>query len=397
MVTPNEMQDPYAEYRMPATFRRRPTYLRVDLDAVTHNWKILNSQTETAEVIAILKANAYGHGLAPVALKLGQEGANFFGVAFLEEAVQLRHAGIEAPILIMGGLVGYQVKHFLDYHLDMTASSSFKAQQISREAGRMNRKARVHLKIDTGMNRIGVRAANAVKFATDVARLPHIEMVGIFSHLVRAQGPDTELAYRQIELFNEVIEGCRREGIEFPVCHLANSSALLNFPEAHYSHVRPGLALFGYPPGSHMKNEWDLKQAMSMHTEIVYMKGVRKGMGVGYMHTWHAPRDGWLATLPMGYGDGYPRALSNRGEVLIGGKRYPIVGNISMDQMMIFLGDDQFGVGEEVTLLGTQGTETIGAWDMAKTADTIAYEILCGWTPRVPRIYEGTGWKPYRI
>jgi len=396
MATFTEMHDPYAEYRMPPTFRRRPTYLRVDLDAIGHNLEILRKQAKGSRVMAILKANAYGHGLVPVALKLADEGVDFYGVAFLEEAVMLRHAGIEAPILILGGLVGYQVKHFLDYHLDLTASSLHKAQQISEEAKRMNRVARIHLKIDTGMNRIGVRASSAIDFAKEVARLPNIEPVGIFSHFVRAQGPDTTLAMQQLELFNEVLEGCKRNGIEFEHIHMANSSALFNLPDALFNMVRPGLAMFGYPPGAHLKNEIGLKPAMSLHSEVVYFKGVRKGMGVGYMHTWNAPRDGWLATLPMGYGDGYPRSMSNRGEVLINGKRYPIVGNISMDQMMIFLGDDKLAVGEDVTLLGTQGDETITAWEIAQKADTIAYEILCGWTPRVPRIYEGKGWKPYR-
>lgn len=397
MATFTEMHDPYAQYRMPPTFRQRPTYLRVDLDAISKNLGVLRKQVgEGTQIIAILKANAYGHGLVPVALKLADEGVKFFGVAFLEEAVMLRHAGIEAPILILGGLVGYQVKHFLDYHLDITASSLYKAQQISEEAKRMNRVARVHLKIDTGMNRIGVRASNAVDFAVQAARLPNIELVGLFTHFVRAQGPDTELSQRQLEQFNEVIDGCKRQGIEFPIVHAANSAATLNLPDAHFTAVRPGISLFGYPPGAHIENTWGLKVAMSLHSEIVYFKGIRKGQGVGYMHTWNAPRDGWLATLPMGYGDGFPRALSNKGDVLIRGKRYPIVGNISMDQMMIFLGDDKLGVGEDVTLLGTQGKETITAWEIATKAETIAYEVLCGWTPRVPRIYEGKGWKPYR-
>lgn len=386
--------DPYAEYHMPTYFRRRPTYLRIDLDAISHNLSVVRQHAGDARVMSILKANAYGHGLVPIALKLAHEGVDFFGVAFLEEAVQLRHAGIEAPILVLGGLVGYQVKHFLDYHVDIAASSLFKAQQISEEARRMNRVARIHLKIDTGMNRIGIRAQNAINFALETARLPNLEIVGIFSHFVRAQGPDTTLAMQQLELFNEVIDGCKRNGLEFPLAHMANSSALFNLPAAKFSMVRPGIAMVGYPPGNHINNSWDLKPAMSLHTEVVFFKGIRKGMGVGYMHTWTAPSDGWLVTLPVGYGDGYPRALSNKGDVLIGGKRYPIVGNISMDQMMVFLGQDKHAVGEEATLLGTQGNESIGAWELARKADTIAYEVLCGWTPRVPRIYEGRGWKP---
>lgn len=397
MVLLNDMHDPDSGHRLPPLFRQRPTYLRVDLDATAHNLKMVRKQAVGAQVMAILKANAYGHGLLPVALRLAHEGVDFFGVAFLEEAVQMRHAGIEAPILVLGGLVGYQTRHFIDYHLDITASSLFKAQQISEEASRLDRKARIHLKIDTGMNRIGVRAASAVEFALSVARLPNIELVGIFSHFVRAQGPDMTLANEQLEQFLDVLDGCRKQGLEFPCVHMSNSSALFNIPDARFNLVRPGIALTGYPPGAHIENGIGLKPAMSMQTEIVYFKGVRKGMGVGYMHTWTAPEDGWLATLPMGYGDGYPRILSNRGEVLIRGKRYPIVGNISMDQMMVFTGRDKFGIGETVTMLGGDGDEFISAWELATKADTIAYEILCGWTPRVPRIYEGEGWKPTTI
>lgn len=397
MALMNDMHDPHAGYRLPALFRQRPTYLHVDLDATAHNLAKLRERADGAQVMAILKANAYGHGLLPVALRLAHEGVDFYGVAFLEEAVQMRHAGIESPILILGGLVGYQTKHFIDYHLDITASSLFKAQQISEEAARLGRTARVHLKIDTGMNRIGVRAEGAVEFALAVARLPHIEVVGIFSHFVRAQGPDMTLANEQLEQFTDVLDGCKKQGLEFPYVHMANSSALFNIPDARFNLVRPGISLAGYPPGAHLDNDLGLKPAMSMQTEIVYFKGIRKGTGVGYMHTWTAPEDGWLATLPMGYGDGYPRSLSNRGEVLIRGKRYPIVGNISMDQMMVFTGQDKFTVGETVTMLGRDGDEFIGAWELATRADTIAYEILCGWTPRVPRIYEGEGWKPTTI
>lgn len=381
------------------TFRRRPTHLRIDLDALDHNLGVVRRHTRGARIMAILKADAYGHGLVTAARKFADLGIDFFGVAFLEEAVKLRQAGIEAPILVLGGLVGYQVKHFLDYHLDITASSLHKSQQISEEAQRMGRTARVHLKIDTGMNRIGVRARNAASFALETARMPNIELVGVFSHFVRAQGPDTELALRQLELFQEVIDEMKRGGLEVPYRHFANSAALFNLSQypVHFEMVRPGLTLYGYPPGPHLSSpDWPLKPALGVHTEVVYFKGIRKGMGVGYMHSWEAPRDGWLATLPMGYGDGYPRRLSNRAEVLIDGKRYPTVGNISMDQMMVWLGDDKYGVGEEVVLLGSRGKEQIGAWELALKAETIAYEILCGWTTRVPRIYQGRGWKPYK-
>ncbi len=379
---------------MSTTFRLRPTHLRVDLDALAHNVAEVRRHAGDAKIMAILKADAYGHGLITAARKFSDLGVDFFGVAFLEEGVKLRQAGIEAPILVLGGLVGYQVKHFLDYHLDMTASSLYKAQQISEEAQRMDRVARVHLKVDTGMNRIGVRVQNAVDYALGVAKMPHLDLVGIFSHFVRAQGPDTELALQQQAMFDEVLEDLRRHGLEVPLVHMANSSALFNLENVAYSMVRPGLTLYGYPPAPHLEGRWDLHPALSVQTEVVFFKGIRKGMGVGYMHSWSAPRDGWLATLPVGYGDGYPRLLSNRADVLIGGKRYPVVGNISMDQLMVWLGDDQHSVGAEAVLVGKQGDEHIGAWELAGHAQTIAYEILCGWTPRAPRIYEGHGWKP---
>ncbi len=380
---------------MSITYRLRPTHMRIDLDALTHNVAEVRKHTGNAKIMAIMKADAYGHGLVPAARKFADLGVDFFGVAFLEEGIKLRQAGIEAPILVLGGLVGYQVKHFLDYHLDMTASSLYKAQQISEEAQRMNRIARVHLKVDTGMNRIGVRVQNAVAYALGVAKMPNMDLVGIFSHFVRAQGPDVELAMRQHEMFQEVLDNLKRQGLEVPLAHLANSSSLYNLKNVTYDMVRPGLTLYGYGPGPHLDGKWDLKPALSVQTEVVFFKGIRKGMGVGYMHSWSAPRDGWLATLPVGYGDGYPRILSNRADVLIGGKRYPVVGNISMDQLMVWLGEDQHSVGAEAVLIGRQEEERIGAWELAGHAQTIAYEILCGWTTRVPRIYEGHGWKPY--
>ena len=380
---------------MTANFRRRPTHLRIQLDAMESNLNVVREHVGSSRIMAVLKADAYGHGLVVSARKFADLGVDFFGVAFPEEGVQLRQAGIEAPILVLGGLVGYQVKHFLDYHLDITASSLQKAEQISSEAQRMGRTARVHLKIDTGMNRIGVRAENAVAFALEVAQLPRLEIVGIFSHFVGDPGTGLELGRHQLRLFKQVLEEIVAGGLQVPLVHMANSFALYNLEGAHFDMVRPGLTLFGYAPGGKDRTDWPLTPALSAHTEIVYIKGIREGMGVGYMHSWKAPRDGWLATLPVGYGDGYPRILSNRSHVLINEKAFPVVGNISMDQMMVWLGDERYEVGEDVVLVGRQGRAQIGAWELARKGETLAYEILCGWTPRVPRVYEGSGWKPH--
>ncbi|TPV95696.1 MAG: alanine racemase [Myxococcales bacterium FL481] len=369
-------------------FRHRPTHVRVDRSALLHNLAVLRRAAGDARIMAVLKADAYGQGLIPIAHSLADAGVDYFGVAFLEEGIALRQAGVEAPVLVLGGLVGYQLQHFLDYHLELTASSAFKAQQIDAEARRLGRVARVHLKVDTGMRRIGTRPETAIKLADELARLPGVDPVGVFTHLVGAESPAEPTSRQQLDRFDEVVAAMRDAGTLPPLVHVANTAALLSLPDCQRDVVRPGIGLFGVAPASRFPQADALRPTQSVHTEIVFFKGVRKGAGVGYGHTWHAPRDGWLATLPVGYGDGYPRALSNRAQVLIGGNRYPVVGNISMDQTMVWVGDDQFEVGEPVVLLGQQGSETIDAWELAEHAGTIAYEILCGWASRVPRVYD---------
>ena len=374
---------------MYSTFRQRPTHLRIDLNAIAHNYRWIQNQFPSVEIMPILKADAYGHGMLFVAKKLIQCGARHFGVAFLQEGIELRRAGIEAPILVLGGLVGYQVKHFLDYHLDLTSSSLFKSQQISNEAKRLGRIARVHLKIDTGMNRIGMKAKSALDFVQNTLQMENLEVIGLFSHFANAQGPDLDFAQKQLISFQQILKSLEKMNLEIPLKHMANSAALYTLPESIFSMIRPGLTLYGYPPSPELKGIWPIKPALSIHTEIVFFKGIRKDEGVGYDHTWRAPEDGWLATVPVGYGDGYPRILSNRAEVLIQGKRYPVVGNISMDQATIWLKKDKYDIGEKVILLGEQKGKEIDAWELAEKAESIAYEILCGWTPRVPRIFLG--------
>ncbi|MEE9386922.1 MAG: alanine racemase [Nannocystaceae bacterium] len=372
---------------MDPRFRRRPTHLRVDLTALGRNLKVIRGASGDARVMAILKADAYGHGLLPIAHKLADLGVDYFGVAFAEEGIALRQAGIEAPILVLGGLVGYQLKHFLDYHLEITAASPFKARQISDEATRLGRVARVHIKVDTGMGRLGVRPETAVQLALQLRTLPGVETVGIYSHLVEAEAEHSACTDAQVGALRDVLARLRGLGLHLPRAHLANTAAILRCPEARFDMVRPGIGLYGVTPGAKPEVGVELWPVLSARTEVVFVKGIRKGAGIGYGHTWHAPRDGWVATLPVGYGDGYPRALSNRGEVLIGGRRFAVVGNMSMDQTTIWLDDAMFSVGTEVVLLGRQGGEEIGAWELAGHGGTIAYDILCGWAARVPRVY----------
>ena len=368
-------------------FRRRPTQLVTDLDALACNVATLRARCPNQHIYAVLKADGYGHGMLRCAHRLAELNVAGFAVAVLEEAVALRQSGIEAPILVLGGLVGYQVKHFLDYHLDITASSLYKAQQISEAAVARKVVARVHLKIDTGMNRIGVRSQHAFDFVQAVSQLPGLHVVGIFSHFCGSETPDDAFTGQQIADFRALLDRLDAVSLRPEIAHMANSGAIAYYSQSHLDAIRPGISLFGVAPSDTANYPLDLKPVLSVCTQVVYMKGLRQGQCVGYGRTWCAPEDGWLATLPVGYGDGYPRALSNRADVLIAGKRYPIVGQISMDQTTVWLGKDKVEVGDDVTLLGRDGEQEITAWELARSADTIAYEILCGWTSRVARTF----------
>ena len=370
---------------LPIRIRLRPTRAIVDLDAMGHNLEKLRQAAPQSRMMAILKADAYGHGLLRIAHELAGLGVDAYAVAYVEEGIALRQSGIEAPILVLGAIVDYQVKHFIDYHLELTASSLYKAKCISDVAKGMARRARVHFKVDTGMNRIGVRTSNALAFIREACSLPGLEPSGVFSHFADAEVPNSPLAQTQLADFLQLAQQLRNEGISLPL-HMANSAATFLLPQSRLDFARPGIALYGCAPAPNFPDV-GLRPAMQVETQVAFVKGIRQGTGVGYGHLWHAPHDGWLATLPVGYGDGYPRRLSNRAEVLICGKRCPVVGAISMDQCMVWLERENCDVGEQVVLLGSQGHECITAWELAGHADTIAYEILCGFTGRVPRVY----------
>lgn len=364
--------------------RPRPTRAVIEVDAIVHNLHTLRAVAPHSRIMAILKADAYGHGVARVARLLTQHGVRAFAVAYLEEGIALRQHGIEGMILVLGAIADYQIQHFIENDLDLTASSPYKAERISKVAQAIGRPARVHFKIDTGMRRIGVRRENALNFITQACALPGLCPVGLFSHFAGADH-DPKLTEQQLQELLEIRAELQRRGIELQT-HLANSAAILSYPASHLDLIRPGIALYGCRPKADM-DDAGLRPAMHIESQVAFVKGIRKGQGVGYGHLWHAPEDGWLATIPVGYGDGYPRRLSNRAELLIKGRRYPVVGAISMDQCTVWLKKERCEVGEAVVLMGRQGQAKIDAWELAAHAETIAYEILCGWTGRVPRIY----------
>lgn len=365
----------------------RPTTAYVDLGALVRNLAAVRARVGGARVMGIVKANAYGHGLLRVAKELVRHGVDELGVAFLEEGIALRRAGITAPILVLGGIIGNQIRFFLEHDLAITASSPFKLQQIEDVAAALGRRARVHLKIDTGMERIGVHWYSAEKLVEAALRVRCSDIAGVFSHFATSDAADKAQTRLQLERFLEVCALFERHGVRPPLRHIANSGAILQHPEATLDMVRPGLMLYGLYPSAEVERSIPLAPMLSLKSRVVYFKVVKAGATVSYNGRWTAPADTRVVTVPVGYGDGYARALSNRAQVLIHGQRRPIVGMITMDALMVDLGQGSAFNGDEVVLLGRQGDEVIRAEELAELLGTIPYEILTSINTRVPRTY----------
>ena len=365
----------------------RPTVVEVSLARLTENFRAIRAAVAPAAVMPIVKANAYGHGLIEVARHLVTLDATSLGVAFLEEAVALRAAGITLPILVMGGIIGNQIPIFLRHGLTLTASSIDKLRQIDETARDMGVTATVHLKIDTGMERIGVHYYNARGLLERAAECRHCVVEGIYSHFANSDAADLASARLQLARFQDVIEWYDKQGVTPPVRHIANSGAILQLPESHLDLVRPGILLYGVYPSPEARRSIVVRPALSWKSRVVYFKVVTPGHPVSYGSTWEADHPVRVVTVPVGYGDGYFRALSNAAHVLIRGKKYPVVGRVCMDQIMINIEWDSAYNGDPVVLLGSDGDEIITCEDLAGWAGTIAYEMLTNINTRVPRVY----------
>jgi alanine racemase len=365
----------------------RPTTAFVDLDALRRNLESLKTRVGSARILAIVKANAYGHGLVPVSRALLRFGADALGVAFLEEGIALRRAGIRAPVVVLGGIIGNQISHFLEYDLDITASSVFKLEQIEEVARSMDKRARIHLKVDTGMERIGMHWDTASPLFSAAVRSPHVEIAGVFSHLAHSDARSAEYTRLQLERFLEATSYFERESLPMPPRHLANSGAILQHPDTYFDMVRPGIALYGIYPSVEVARSVPLDPVLSLHTRVVYFKVVRAGSPVSYDGTWIPEEDTRVVTLPVGYGDGYSRGLSNRASVLIHGQHHPVVGRVTMDATMVDIGESSAYNGDEVVLLGRQGEASISCEELAELQGTIPYEVLTSLNTRVPRVY----------
>ena len=367
---------------------QRPTRILVDLDAITHNLGAIRKRVGVP-VMGIVKAEAYGHGLVPVARHLQAQGVDQLGVAFLEEGIALREAGITLPILVLGGIFGPQAADLIAHDLEVTVSSLDKLRQVEAAAGSLGRKAIVHLKVDTGMERIGVHSYSCAALIEAAVASQWCTIKGIYSHLACSDDPSSPMTALQVERFAEACAHFERLGAPMPLRHLANSGGVLHFPETWLDMVRPGIVLYGVLPDPASQRSMDLRPALSLVSQVVYFKVVRAGNPVSYGATWAPAADTRVVTVPIGYGDGWPRALSSRGQVLVRGHRYPVVGRICMDQFMVDIGCDSAWNEDEVVLVGNSGAETITVEDVALAAGTIGYEILTGLNGRIPRAYLG--------
>jgi alanine racemase len=371
----------------PSEARLRPTYATVSLSRLRGNLAAVKTLAAPARVMAVLKANAYGHGLEAVARCLAPQ-ADAFGVALVEEGITLRRLGLANPILVMGGIWTRQIPLFLEHELTFTVPSLARLADIEAAATAHGARARVHLKIDTGMERIGTHHYSAEPLLEAAARSPHVEVEGIYSHLANADAPDLAHARLQLERFQQVLRFYERRSLPTPMRHIANSAALLRLPEARLDMVRPGLLLYGvYPTPDH--GDLEVKPALSWRSRVVYFKVVEAGSPVSYGSTWQSDHRVRLVTVPVGYGDGYFRALSNRAFVLLRGKRHPQVGTVCMDQLMVNIEWGEAWNGDDVVLIGEQGGARVTVEELAAWAGTIPYEVLTAISARVPRIYEG--------
>ena len=363
----------------------RPTIATVDLGAIRHNLEVARTVAPGQAICAVVKADAYGHGLNEVGLTLSRAGVEWLAVALVEEGISLRRVGVKTSILVLGSALGGTLFELVAH--DLTAAIYRPDQLEALAMAARGKKVAFHLKIDTGMARLGVHVDELDELLDALAGMPNLVLEGVMTHFANADLADREFNAEQLSLFKRACKRITERGVNPKWLHISNSAAVLSYPEAHIGLLRPGLMIYGLDP-LQKRGQTGLVPAMGWTTRPVHLKTVPKGTRVSYGGRWVAQRESRLATLPVGYADGYPRAMSGKAEVLVRGQRAPVVGNICMDLCVIDVTDiPGVTLEDEVTLMGRQGGAEISAHDLARWADTIPYEIICGVGSRVPRYY----------
>lgn len=377
-----------------------PTRAEIDLRKLEHNFNSIRDYVKKErpgkkiKICGVVKANAYGHGIQEISSKLIELGADFLGVANYDEAIKLRSVIPDANILVFGTLIHSKlkpaayVKKLLKYNLIATVASLDTAKFLDYYSGKLGRKFRVHIKIDTGLKRIGFDVKRAYKNVEQIFGYKNLDIEGIYTHFATSESPDKSFAKYQLNKFYDLIQALKKGGMRFPIVHSANSGAIINLRDSYFDMVRPGLLLYGYYPSDNLKHRIDLQPIMNLKSKLTFIKRVEANTSISYGRKYFTDRKSFIGSIPIGYGDGYWRALSNIGKVVIGNKYYPISGTITMDWLMVNLGiKRKVGVGDDVLLMGAQNGEYLGADRLAKILKTIPYEILCAVADRVQRIY----------
>lgn len=363
----------------------RAVWVKVNLSNIKHNIFAIKSKVHNAaKFCAVVKADAYGHGALAVARAAEQAGADYFAVAILNEALELRKAGFLKPILILGFTPPEQAAQLVENDIEQAVFTYEAAAAISAAAALQGKTARIHLAVDTGMSRIGVMPDNAGELAKQIASLPSIKLEGLFSHFAKADCADKDFAKIQLQRFKKAIRLIEEQGINIPLKHIANSAAILEMPEAHFDMVRAGIILYGLWPSDEVKRQIDLRPAMKLQARVAHVKPLAAGTGISYGQIYTTERDSLIATLPIGYADGWTRLLTGKAKIDIGGQLMPIVGKICMDQCMVDVTGYQVKCGDIATLFGS---DLISVDDVARHIGTINYEIVCMVSNRVPRMY----------
>src|SRR3990167_4106845 len=367
----------------------RPTWVEIDLNALKHNLLAIKKRVgPQVKILGIVKAYAYGHGDYEVSRVLLNNGVEMLGIAILEEGIHLRDKGVKAPLLLLGGIFEEQIEEVIHYDLTPTIYDVKLAEALSKKANHFQKNLKVHVYVDTGMGSIGVRYDNAVEFVKSVKNMKNLFIDGIYTHCSYSDEKESKFTELQIKRYGDILATLDANKVHIPLRHMANSGAILGYPESYFNMVRPGLSLYGLYPSEDVSRVIGIRPVMSFKTKVIHIKDMEPGDVVGYGNSYRITKPTRVATLPLGYDDGYNRLLSNQGKVIIRGIKASIIGRVCMDQCFVDVSHiKEASVGDEVILYGSQGQETISIESVARQLNTIPYEVTCNVSKRVPRIY----------
>lgn len=365
-----------------------PTKVYIDHSNLIHNLKLIQKAVAPAKIMGVVKADAYGHGSVEAAKTLVKNGVDYLGVGFLEEGIQLRDAGIDAPILVFGTQLVDFFEYHIRYNLDITLSGEHQIKPLREICRKLNKKARVHIKVDTGMRRVGFVYNYIQHIVHEIFKEAFFDVAGVYSHFSSADEEDLSFTMFQLEQFQQVRNLITNQYKKDILFHIANSAAIMRLPQTHFDMVRPGIMLYGSTPGPEFNLTWRLKEVMRFVSQVAFILNLGPGEPISYNRRYYTDKETKIAIVPAGYADGFNRRLTNTGSVLIRGKRCPVVGAVCMDQIMVNIGNDSnIEIGDEVVLIGGQDNEHISIVEISRHLQTIPYEVTCCVSKRVKRIH----------